>query len=242
MSDYLTVKEYAAQANVSVQRVYQRLNDDLKQYVKVIKGKKMLSTEALQHIIKMDSNENLNDLNENALNDFKVLKEQNENFKIELEKVRAENADLLSKYNALSNDFKILKDSNLNLKSELENLKSENTSLKSENIEYKTKYNACNDLIKKIEADNDKLNERLDKAEADRTALITNNNELTIALKAAQALHGMDKQQAVIEVDAPTEQEQQRSQPQPSEPEKELAEDPPQQKLSFFQRLFRKRN
>ena len=32
--NYLTVKEYASQANVSVQRVYQRLNEDLKQYVK----------------------------------------------------------------------------------------------------------------------------------------------------------------------------------------------------------------
>ena len=98
--------------------------------------------------------------------------------------------------------------------------------MKSENIEYKTKYNACNNLIKKLEADKDKLNERLDKAEADRTALITNNNELTIALKAAQALHGMDKHQTVIEVDAPTEQE--------------LAEDPPKKKFPLLSRLFRK--
>lgn len=70
--------------------------------------------------------------------------------------------------------------------------------------------------------------------------LIQQIDKLTTALQAAQALHGMDKQQAVIEVDAPTEQEQQQSQPQTSEHEKELAEDPPKKKLSFFQRLFRK--
>ena len=171
--NYLTVKEYASQANVSVQRVYQRLNEDLKQYVKVIKGKKMLSVEALQHIIKDDSNEDLNNLNKTALNNFKVLKEQNENFKIELENITTEKTNLISKYSALSDDFKILKDTNLNLKSDLEkitkeldSLKIEIVSLKSENIEYKTKYNACNELIKKLEADKDKLNERLDKANA----------------------------------------------------------------------------
>lgn len=238
--NYLTVKEYASQANVSVQRVYQRLNEDLKQYVKVIKGKKMLSVEALQHIVKDDSNEDLNNLNKNALNNFKVLKEQNENFKIDLEKITTEKTNLISKYSALSDDFKILKDTNLNLKSDLEkiikeldSLKIEIVSLKSENIEYKTKYNACNDIIKKLEADKDKLNDRLDKAEADRTALITNNNELTIALKAAQALHGMDKHQTAIEVDVAMEQQQQ-SQPQTSELE------PPMKKPSLFARLFKR--
>ena len=80
-------------------------------------------------------------------------------------------------------------------------------------------------LVTELKADKAKLNERLDKAE-------TNISNLTTALTAAQALHSIDKQQAVIEL----------TQEQEQQPEKELAEDPPQQKLSFFQRLFRKRS
>ena len=52
---------------------------------------------------------------------------------------------------------------------------------------------------------------------------------IAAALTAAQALHGMDKQQSVIEIKQDQEEQ-----------EKELAEDPPQQKLSLFQRLFKR--
>lgn len=52
--------------------------------------------------------------------------------------------------------------------------------------------------VDNLKADKYKLNERLDKAEQDRAELIEANRELTIALKAAQALHGMDKKQSAI--------------------------------------------
>lgn len=77
--------------------------------------------------------------------------------------------------------------------------------------------------INNLEQDKKKLNERLDIAEA-------NISNLTIALKAAQALHGMDKQQAVIETTAQADPEQ--TETAPAEPEK---------KRSFFNRLFGKR-
>ena len=47
MSEYLTIKAFADLAGVSSQAIYQRLNKDLKKYLKVIEGKKMLSSEAL---------------------------------------------------------------------------------------------------------------------------------------------------------------------------------------------------
>lgn len=47
MSEYLTIKAFANLAGVSSQAIYQRLDKDLKKYLKVIEGKKMLSSEAL---------------------------------------------------------------------------------------------------------------------------------------------------------------------------------------------------
>lgn len=81
--------------------------------------------------------------------------------------------------------------------------------------------------IDRLEQENKKLNERLDKAEAERESFLNNINELTIALKAAQALHGMDKQQAVIELNEPAEQATQDQ----SEPPR---------KTSLFSKLFRR--
>ena len=78
--------------------------------------------------------------------------------------------------------------------------------------------------IDSLEQDKKQLNERLNKAENDRTELIAANKELTIALKAAQALHGMDKQQAVIELKEPAEQDQ---------------SEPPEKK-SLFARIFKR--
>jgi chromosome segregation ATPase len=79
-------------------------------------------------------------------------------------------------------------------------------------------------LVTELKADKAKLNERLDKAE-------TNISNLTTALTAAQALHSIDKQQAVIELT--------QEQEQPTETEQEQQ---PAPKLSLFKRLFRKRS
>ncbi len=111
-----------------------------------------------------------------------------------------------------------LQEENSKLQSELDVLKAENNSLR-DKIADRDK------TIERLEQDKAKLNERLDKAE-------TNISNLTTALTAAQALHGMDKQQAVIDMTAVQDQ---------TEP-KELAEDPSQQKISWLQRLFGKRS
>ena len=101
--------------------------------------------------------------------------------------------------------------------------------------EYKHKVSALTEFnnlhhktIDRLEKENNKLNERLDKAETERAGFLNNISELTIALKAAQALHGMDKQQAAIELKEPAEQATQDQ----SEPPR---------KTSLFSRLFRRK-
>ena len=46
-NDYITIAEYATRRGVSVSAVYKRLGGTLKQYYKVIDGKKYISVEAL---------------------------------------------------------------------------------------------------------------------------------------------------------------------------------------------------
>lgn len=70
MSEYMTVKEFALKANVSVQAIYQRLDRDLKPYLKMFKGKKYISSEGLQLLVKDDSTVIQQELNKNDLTKF----------------------------------------------------------------------------------------------------------------------------------------------------------------------------
>ena len=47
-NEYLTVKEFADRAGISVQAVYQRLNKDLKPFLKHFQGKKNLNSKGLE--------------------------------------------------------------------------------------------------------------------------------------------------------------------------------------------------
>ena len=181
MSDFLTVKEFAVKAEVSVQAIYQRLERDLKPYLK--------TSEGLQLFVKCDST----------------------NVKQEL------NKDTLIPFNESANN------------SEIELLRETLTAFK-EQLQVKDKQLA--------EKDNqiEQLTASLQAAQEQQTALTT-------ALTQQQALHAGDIQRQLTEQRAEdqTQPKEPASTPEP-EPEKELAEDPPSQKLSFFQRLFRKRS
>lgn len=48
MDKYISIKEFADEAGVSVQAVYKRLERDLKQFTEVKNGQKTISTEALK--------------------------------------------------------------------------------------------------------------------------------------------------------------------------------------------------
>lgn len=149
MNNYLTVKQFAEAANVSTQRIYQRLAKDLQPFCKTENGKKYLSSEALKLFGKEDLQSTCQDL-------------------------------------ATDTD--------------------------------KAYIDSLLQQIADLKADKDKLNARLDKAEE----TISN---LTAALQAAQALHGIEKKQAVIELTK-------------EEPQQESADDLTEaQELNFFQRL-----
>lgn len=189
--NYLTVKEFAEAAGVSVQRIYQRLDTNLKPFIKTLNGKKMLSVEGLELFEIKDLNEKQSSLDGNGIKDLENIK---------------------GRYEAITMEYTLLDERFKAIVKELEN---------SEKI------------IAELKADKNKLNDRLDKAEADRTELIASNKELTIALKAAQALHGMDKQQAAIEVKA----EPNTVSPIPSETQQTTE----QEKKSLFANIFRRR-
>lgn len=169
MDNYLTVKQFAEAANVSTQRIYQRLAKDLQPFCKTENGKKYLSSEALKLFGK---------------------------------------EDLQSTCQDLATD-----------KAYIDN------------------------LLQQI----DKLNERLDKAEEERERLNAErqttlarlfktedeNKALKLELNEYKAI--ANKKETVVDVSA-------EDQTQPTEqPTQELAEDPPQQKLSFFKRLFKRK-
>lgn len=117
-----------------------------------------------------------------------------------------------------------LQQQNSLLQSELDVLKTQLTDKDNQINLLKSQIAYRDKTIASLQADKDKLNARLDKAE-------DNISSLSTALTAAQALHGMDKQQAAIEVKE-----------EPKELASEEEPEQPQQKLSFFQRLFRKRS
>lgn len=102
--------------------------------------------------------------------------------------------------------------------------------LKAQLTDKDNQINLLRSQVAELQSDKEKLNARLDRAEAERERFDINISNLTAALTAAQALHGMDKQQTVIDIKQ-----------EPEEPQKELAEAPPQQKLSFFDRLFKRK-
>lgn len=54
MKEYLTVKEFAAEAGINFQTVYRQLDGRLAAYVQIIEGKKMIKREALETFYGVD--------------------------------------------------------------------------------------------------------------------------------------------------------------------------------------------
>lgn len=94
MSELMTVKQFAAAAGVSSQRIYQRLDTNLKPFVSVVDGHKMLSTEGLQLFEIQPLEQDLN----NPLQTLELLQAENETLK-------AENAALNEKIKGLEQDL-----------------------------------------------------------------------------------------------------------------------------------------
>lgn len=78
-NEYLTVKEFAGKAGISVQAVYQRLNKDLKPFLKQFKGKKTLNSKGLDLFLSNDNFKAVEqDFKENFKDTLKSLNSQME--------------------------------------------------------------------------------------------------------------------------------------------------------------------
>lgn len=236
MNEYQTIAEIAANIGVSRQAVYLKLkNNDLSNAVKPftesqgkvtrysIQGVELIKEAFLNNPVNYEVKQLTDNLSESQATCQNLSSELN-SCKAELEKSVKELEQLREKVKSLETaNAELLKKS-----SGLDNLTNKCQELEKSCEVLETTISEMKIQIADLKADKDKLNERLDKADNDRTELIQANKELTIALKAAQALHGMDKQQKVIE----TESDKTNTQPQPE----------PQPKQGFFSRLFHKRS
>ena len=69
--EYLTIKEVSRAAGVSVQSIYQRLETSLKDYVKIVKGKKYLDISVLKDIYGIEVEKALKDIKQDFKQDIK---------------------------------------------------------------------------------------------------------------------------------------------------------------------------
>ena len=165
---------------------------------------------------------------------FKSKSLHNETLQSNNETLQSNNKVLQQKVNEQGEQLADLRRHITEQNNQIESLRRQLSDTEKKLDEYKHKVSALTEFnnlhhktIDRLEKENNKLNERLDKAETERAGFLNNISELTIALKAAQALHGMDKQQAAIELKEPAEQATQDQ----SEPPR---------KTSLFSRLFRR--
>ena len=128
--------------------------------------------------------------------------------KREFDKVSSDLTECKKELDKLSKELENRSNKILELNAEIDVLKAESETVKGELTKCKGLLSDRDKQLDELRADKQKLNERLDKAESERASFLNNISELTIALKAAQALHGMDKQQTVIELKEPAAAEQ----------------------------------
>ena len=237
MNDYITVRQFAESVGVSVQRIYQRIDSDLKPYLKTIKGQKMLSVEGLQLFNKSFLSSECSSLDKPDDKTLNLLSS-------ELESIQALNIELSAKNSELSERVQILDKDFKAISKELEIIKCENDSLKNENIDLKAKYNAHEELITELKVDKKSAAEHLLAKEkqlmecnariAELTATIKAAQEqqanLTAALTQQQALHAGTLQEHLLQS-----QEQQTQDEEPIE-----AKESNQKKPSIFSRIFKR--
>ena len=250
MSNRKSMVQIAQDLGVTRQTIYNRLKSkELAEAVKPftivegcnkfydIQAQELIKQAVLKDSLKV-SKENFDNIVEEleaSKAKFDVVLKQLEASKKDLDKAKQTISELQSDNLALQTETQNLKAVKMNLDNRISELQNKIATADVEHklliqkLNHSNEINALNqkrldeqtEQFKNLETDKAKLNERLDKAE-------TNISNLTTALTAAQALHGMDKQQAAIEVKA--------------EPTQELQSEPEQPKQSFFKRLFGKKN
>ncbi len=231
MTDLKTIAQIAAELNVSRQAVYGKLKSaELSKALQpetVRKGNVNLYTVKAQKLIaqtfsvvmgqsesrELDSmTSKIDSLTSQLDSVTNELAESKDQLQITTKQLEEKCAELHGKEQA----FTELTESKAKLQSEVE-------ILNAQIVDKDNQISLLQSQIMELKSDKTKLNERLDKAE-------TNISNLTTALTAAQALHGMDKQQVAIEVKQADDSDH---------PETEVQDQLPQ-KQSFLKRLFKR--
>lgn len=238
---YLSVKDFASAAGVSTQRIYQRLDTNLQPFVKTIKGKRLLSVDGLELFKNQDLQKNASPPCKNSADALAKNEEPTaeiEKLNNELSALKGENARYLQD---LQNSEKTIAKLTSELETARKQIDDDKITIHELELEkqltttaFNRQIDALHSLVDNLTKQNDKLNERLDKAEAERESFESSIDKLTTALTAAQALHGMDKQQAAIEVN----EQPQSELDVPAAPSEQEEQAP---KQSLFARLFKRK-
>lgn len=208
-----TVSQLAAELNVNrttLHRLIQRNNIETLQEG----NKRLIDARAEQAILKAFSEKSLQ--SETLQNNSKLLQQRN-----------------VAKAEQLANKDKTI-----------ENLQAQLTEKDNQNSLFKSQISDKDNQISLLQsqlADRDKtidlLQSQLSDCKADKQYLKDKLDDITTALTAAQALHGIEKKQTVIDV------KEQASDNEPAEttaPDQSETPQEPQEKLSLFARLFKR--
>ena len=224
MTELKTIAQIAAELGVSRQAVYSKIkSDELSHALKpetVRQGNTNLYTVKAQQLITQA---------------FFVNKENKDSS--ELTEIKAQ---LESMTNKLTENEKELDSTAQQLKDRTAELQEKEQALKSL-TECKAMLESEIDVLKAQRTDKDNqismLQSQLADFKADKQYLKDKLDDITTALTAAQALHGIEKKQTVIEVN------EQASDNEPAEttaPDQSETPQEPQQKLSLFERIFKR--
>lgn len=165
--EYLTVKEFALAAGVTVQAIYPRLERDLKPYFKIENGQKLIDKAGLELFKKAVS-----------------FKELESNFKETLK----QNQELERNFKELENSFKSLEN---HLNETLKELETERQDRINTGIELDGKIT----LIDTQAAEIERLQDQLKAKDQQISFLQDHADKLTAALTAAQTLQAMERQE-----------------------------------------------
>lgn len=165
MSELMTVKEFATAAGVSSQRIYQRLDTNLKPFVKVVNGQKRISAEGLQLFEIKPLEQDLN----KTLQTLELLQAENETLK-------AENAELNSKIKPLEQALEKEREQSAKMTAENAAL---NEKIKGLEQDLAKTLQPLEKQLDDLRADKQYLQERLTAAEQERLELKAERDSIT---------------------------------------------------------------
>lgn len=222
MSELMTVKEFAAAAGVSSQRIYQRLGTNLKPFVKVVNGQKRISAEGLQLFEIKPLEQDLN----KPLQTLELLQAENETLK-------AENAELNSKIKPLEQALEKEREQSAKMTAENAAL---NEKIKGLEQDLAKTLQPLEKQLDDLRADKQYLQERLTAAEQERLELKAERDSITKERQTILAELLELRKPKIIEIEEPAASEKSRttSEPRPAQRHRSAQQQPTKKDSSFL--------